>query len=38
MSVVLQYDFDYNPTKIVGKVSDELIFIGSFKYKIESDG
>ena len=34
--VTVQYDFDYDPTKILRKIADDPIFIGSSPYSAES--
>lgn len=34
--VTVQYDFDYDPTKVLRKIADDPIFIGSFPYSAES--
>lgn len=34
--VVVQYDFNYNPLKVKRRIAKDPIFIGSFKYLVES--
>ncbi|MDC5066985.1 immunity 22 family protein [Acinetobacter baumannii] len=34
--VIVQYDFDYNPFKVKRRIAKDPIFIGSFKYSVES--
>lgn len=34
--VIAQYDFDYNHFNVKRKIAKDPIFIGSFKYSVES--
>lgn len=34
--VIVQYDFNYNPLKVKRRIAKDPIFIGSFKYSVES--